>query len=233
MLIPLKYMIRKYRMNVTGIMHVGAHLAEELADYTEQGIYNVVWVEADPLTYEKLLEIVPPHQYAVQAVVSDQIGQKLTFNRANNGQSSSILELGTHETEHPEVVYTDSFDVVTATIDDLAWELEPKRAIMNMSPRTKKAYGVKESPRERPKNPVDYINMLNLDIQGAELKALQGAEDVLGRIRYIYTEVNEKELYKGCALLPELDSFLAEHDFKRVETSMTPHGWGDALYVKS
>ena len=47
-----------------------------------------------------------------------------------------------------------------------------------------------------------------------------------------YLEVNEKELYKGCGLLPEMDVFLETHGFKRVLMEMTCHGWGDALYVR-
>ena len=76
-------------------------------------------------------------------------------------------------------------------------------------------------------------NFLNMDIQGAELKCLQGFEDGLKMIDYIYAEVNTKELYAGCAQLPELDAWLAARGFKRVEISMTGWGWGDALYVRN
>lgn len=218
MLIPFKEMFPRHGItDVTGILHVGAHLAEELDAYTELGIHNVVWVEADGMTYEKLYEIVPPHQFSANAVVSDKAGEIVTFNVANNGQSSSILELGTHETEHPEVKYEYTREYVTHTIEEIMDCLDstwPKDPIIIS-------------------NPIRRINMMNLDIQGAELKALQGVGLWMKNIKYIYTEVNEKELYKGCALLPDLDAFLSEHDFKRVETAMTPHGWGDALYVKS
>ena len=75
-------------------------------------------------------------------------------------------------------------------------------------------------------------DFLNLDIQGAELKALKGMGDKLIQFKYIYTEVNVKELYKGCALLPELESYLSEYGFKLVEKSISGHGWGDALFLK-
>ena len=52
-------------------------------------------------------------------------------------------------------------------------------------------------------------------------------------IDYIYAEVNTKELYAGCAQLPELDAWLDARGFKRVEISMTGWGWGDALYVRN
>ena len=83
-----------------------------------------------------------------------------------------------------------------------------------------------------PKRPAIKADFLNMDIQGAELKCLKGFERNLGMINAIYAEVNEKELYAGCALLPELDAWLSEHGFVRVHTHMTPHGWGDALYIR-
>lgn len=217
MLIPFKEMFPRHGIDdVTGIMHVGAHLAEELEAYTELGIGNVVWVEADGITFDKLYDIVPPHQVCVQAVVSNRVGETVTFNVANNGQSSSILELGTHEQEHPDVEYTHTKEYVTHTIEEIMDCLDttwPKDPIIISTP-------------------VRRVNMLNLDIQGAELKALQGVGGWMQNIKYIYTEVNEKELYKGCALMPDLDAYLDTFGFKRVETEMTRHGWGDALYIK-
>ena len=73
---------------------------------------------------------------------------------------------------------------------------------------------------------------MNLDIQGAELLALKGAGEILKHIDYIYTEVNVNELYEGCALLPELESFLKKRGFKIFAIEMTQHGWGDAFFVK-
>ena len=71
----------------------------------------------------------------------------------------------------------------------------------------------------------------NFDIQGAELMALKGATNALKHAKALYLEVNVKELYKGGALLAEIDSFLEPLGFMRVLTHMTAHGWGDALYL--
>ncbi len=61
--------------------------------------------------------------------------------------------------------------------------------------------------------------------------ALKGAIKSIQHAKALYLEVNEKELYKGCGLMPEIDEFLSQYNFKRVLTHMTHHGWGDALYV--
>ena len=72
-------------------------------------------------------------------------------------------------------------------------------------------------------------DLLVLDLQGAELLALRGATRTLAEVAAVYTEVNTAELYEGCALLDDLDAFL--EPFVRVDTAMTPHRWGDALYI--
>ena len=80
--------------------------------------------------------------------------------------------------------------------------------------------------------PYDKYDFINLDIQGAELLALQGATQILPHIKAIYTEVNEKELYENCALLPDLEKFLSDNGFVRAIVIMTPAGWGDGLYIR-
>lgn len=78
------------------------------------------------------------------------------------------------------------------------------------------------------------MDLINLDIQGAELMALQGATRTLRTTKAILTEVNREELYAGCALIGDLDFFLRQFGFQRVQTSFKRgETWGDALYLKS
>ena len=76
-----------------------------------------------------------------------------------------------------------------------------------------------------------HFNVLNLDIQGAELKAMKGLSDWF-YIDAVFTEINYREMYKGCALEPEVTQFLLEKGFKKVEEVDTGAGWGDALYIR-
>lgn len=205
MLIPLEDLVNKYVIDLNGILHVGAHLGEEGPAYRTCGANKVWWVEGDPDTCKRLRNIVSNfsnENYAIEAVVADEEGKELTFNIANNGQSSSVLELGLHKQFHPEVHYEGKRTVYATTIDNIV-----------------SGYNV-------------IADFLNLDLQGAELLALQGAKEYLAGCRYIYTEVNDREVYKGCALLPELDAYLDEFGFERVETLMTHAHWGDAFYIR-
>lgn len=76
----------------------------------------------------------------------------------------------------------------------------------------------------------EEYNMLDIDVQGYELEVLKGSKETLKHIDYIYIEVNREELYEGCPMVEEIDSFLS--DFDRVETVWVRQGFGDALYVK-
>jgi hypothetical protein len=77
------------------------------------------------------------------------------------------------------------------------------------------------------------IDFLNLDIQGAELQALKGMGPKIFEISYVYSEVNRESVYKGCALIAEMDDFLSQKGFTRIDTIWTNNGWGDALWVKN
>ena len=71
-----------------------------------------------------------------------------------------------------------------------------------------------------------------MDIQGVELKALKSLGNLIGKVSVIYTEVNKKEVYKGCDLIEDIDHYLASYGFRRISTRwVLGAGWGDALYL--
>jgi len=55
--------------------------------------------------------------------------------------------------------------------------------------------------------------MLKLDVQGFELAALAGCEDLLPRFVYVYVECSFVELYQGQALADEIIAWLQKKDF--------------------
>lgn len=204
MLIKIHNLKNSYSIDFTNIFHVGAHNCEELSDYIQLGAKKIHWVEA---MKNKIKDIDVPNckNQMTLAVVSDKEGNLVNFNTTNNGQSSSILELKEHLKEHPHIKNISSEKRITTTIDSIL-----ENSILKD----------------------ETIGFLNIDIQGAELLALKGAKKTLVNVNSIYIEVNEKELYSNCALLPQIDEYLSALRFKRVETEMTKHGWGDAFYIK-
>lgn len=57
---------------------------------------------------------------------------------------------------------------------------------------------------------IDPPAMLKLDVQGYELEALRGCEELLPRFSYIYAECSFVELYTGQALVDEIIAWLRE-----------------------
>lgn len=210
MLIPFGDLFQKYRLKVKGVLHVGAHLAEEAQAYQDCGVPWVLWVEGNPDLMGDLNAALQPFagQEPVLALISDKPEESVPFNITRDPEgtamSSSLLELHVHKKHAPWVKQVAMKRLDTTTIDLLADE-----------------YPV-----------INDCNFLNLDIQGAELLALKGAEKFLTHCDYIYTEVNTNYLYKDCVLLPELDGWLGGRGFVRKELSMTPAEWGDGFYVK-
>ena len=139
-----------------------------------------------------------------QACISDKTGDMVDFIITNNGQSSSFLELKEHLVEHPMVFEEKRIKLNTITLDDFMRDNELR---------------------------IENYDFLAMDIQGAELHALKGMGKLIDNFKYIYMEVNVKELYKDCGLLNEVVEFL-KNKFKMVDIKVTEHGWGDALFVK-
>jgi hypothetical protein len=77
------------------------------------------------------------------------------------------------------------------------------------------------------------LDFLNIDLQGAELKALKGMGDRLNQFKWAYLEVNWEELYKGCALFTEVEAYLGDFGFRVAEFKKCGGtGWGDCLFIK-
>ena len=62
---------------------------------------------------------------------------------------------------------------------------------------------------------IQNVNFLNIDTQGYELRYLKGSLD---EIKYIKTEVNRKELYENSPNVKDLDKYLKNYNFIRVDT---------------
>lgn len=210
MLLDLPGLVAQHELMIHDILHVGAHTAEEAGIYTELGIERVIWIEANAaLLGQMTANIHANHRisdWVLNEVIADEDGREVDFNITNlNGLSSSILPFGTHPQFSPEIVFERSEQRSARSIDSLVAQ-----------------HGENWK-----------INMLNMDIQGAELLALRGAELLLPDIDIVMTEVNNAEVYIGCAKIHEIDILLGNAGLERVETYWVPgQGWGDALYLR-
>ena len=208
MLIPFSscmLLLKDYNIKVTGILHIGAHLCEEKEDYNNSGIpdSNIYWVDGN----EELVRVQKERGIPnVFYSLIDNTEREVEFNITNNKASSSLLELGTHADHYRDIWFVEQRRQTTTTLKNF----------IN-------------------KNSIDItkLNFWNFDIQGTELRALHSAAEYIQFADAIYCEVNCEYVYKDCALIEDIDAFLLEKGFVRMETRIAPsYGWGDALYVR-
>lgn len=203
MLISVEKLSRIWQVSPNGVLHVGAHKAEEAEEYERHNWGYTIWVEAQAdLAEEIRKKLNPSNNMVINATIWGESGVKLNFKVSSNSQSSSLLNFGSHQLDYPDVITTSTYDVVTTTLAEILAD-------------------------------DSNFDFINLDIQGVELEALKGMGQYINRAKWIYTEVNKKEVYQGCSKINEIDSFLYTAGFKRVATRWVKRqGWGDALYIR-
>jgi FkbM family methyltransferase len=204
MLLDLPLLTRAFDLHPSSVLHVGAHSAEEAPLYEQLGVGEVFWVEANPALLEQLRRVAAtPGHTVIGALVDDQPRLEVPFHVTTSSQASSLLPLGTARRHHPEIEPETTITLTTTTLDELGRTSDFSR-----------------------------VDMLNLDIQGAELRALRGAGSLLPQVDLVYSEVNREEVYEGCGMVWEIDELLAGYGLVRVRTHWGSAGWGDALYVR-
>ena len=174
--------------SVRGVVHVGANVGQERDVYARHGL-DVVWVEPIPAVFAELRANLAglPRQRALECLVTDRDGAEYEFHVANNrGESSSILDLKEHQDVWPDVTFTSTLKLRSATLASLL-------------------------AREHI-DPAGY-DALVMDTQGSELLVLRGAEPLLPGFKFVKTEVPDFEAYAGCAKLDEMASFLTSRGF--------------------
>lgn len=208
------YLVRYYAKRLRTlrgktIVHVGAHKGQEAALYERWGAARVIWVEADPDTARslrshlaarsgqgegwlaRLLRFAPTRHQIIEALIGDDDGKPTDFFVfSNDGESSSIFRKAQlEEDRHANVMETGQVrQLAMRTLDSLL----PENGI-----------------------PLNTVDVLTLDVQGAELLCLKGAKALLRHIHLLEAEVSQLQWYEGGVLLPELDSWLLGEGFRR------------------
>jgi FkbM family methyltransferase len=202
MLIGLDEVIKLSKNKIRGVLHIGAHYGQEYAAYNAAGISNLIFFEPVRATFEKLVQSIPFYIDVINVALGNQTGEIDMFVETANQGMSSSV-------------------------------LEPGTHLQ-LYP------GITFDRKERVQiEKLDNIafhredfNMINIDVQGYELEVFKGAVWTLKFVDVIYTEINTEEVYKGCALVEDIDTFLAGYGFERVVTEMPCAAWGDAIYIK-
>lgn len=197
--------LKFYGIQPRGVLHVGAGNCEESEEYRGFGFKRVVWVDAIPPSVEILKREGTNGTLVINAVLDAEIREAVEFHVMSNGSSSSLLPLGLHSQFYPTITEKEVMLVDTTTGE----------ALMAAHPETKEC------------------NVLNVDVQGAELRVLCGFKERLDQFDCVFSEVYVDEVYQECGKLQYIDFMLWARGFIRMETWIKPkEGWGNAFWVK-
>lgn len=158
---------------------------------------RVVLVEAIPNLAERLRAryVCEPGISIVAAALSDKNGEaQFEINRSD--ASSSLLPIDPRNTE---------------------WFGRDLRIAQTVRVPTKTLPALMEEQG------LQTVDLLKLDLQGAERLVLTAGEGVLNRVRVIYTETFFEQLYTGAWLFWEMNEFLAHRGFKLCGLSNIVH----------
>lgn len=75
------------------------------------------------------------------------------------------------------------------------------------------------------------VNLIHLDVQGAELEILKASAEVLPRVQSVWLEVSERPIYENQALVGDVEVFMRNAGFSKV-LDLRSEGFGDQLYVQ-
>ena len=73
-----------------------------------------------------------------------------------------------------------------------------------------------------------------MDVQGAELKVLEGAQNILEKTKIILTEVGLKPYYENHGMKKDIDDYLISKGFEEIKEAFELNGSeyeGNAIYI--
>lgn len=205
MLLKLSLLHKKYNLQISGIAHFGAHLGQEVEEYKSLGVDNI-------------------HLFEPQKKIFDELKSKFI---SESGIHLYNFGLGSENLK----VYLNSAPGNYGLSSSILTPEDHFKYYPDIEFKGTEEIEIRRYDELNLKN----INFLNIDIQGYEIKALEGSTNVLSNeIEYILIEINRKPLYRDSALVSDIDSFLDNYGFLRVSTkwasSKVP--WADAFYIK-
>lgn len=199
------------------VLHIGAHMGEEVPAYRDHGYSPIYLVEANPeiltnltKSFEQVEDI-----YIIPMAVGNSVGEtEFVVHRTQKGgmESSGLLNLDRLGDIVPIFDSEIRHRVPMITVDRLV-ELH---------------------------NITETVGLLVLDIQGAEMMALSGADVFLRKVDAVICEVNLINNYLGCALEADIDLIFAAAGFTKQlaiyhelydELGRFP-AWGECLWYR-
>jgi len=130
MLISLEHIVKTYDLNIRGVLHIGAHYGQEYKDYQNSDIENIIFFEPVKSNFSELIrnleEYIDNEKVKVfNIALGNEVGEKeMYIETANKGQSSSLLQPGTHLKKYPHITFDTKEIVEIDKLDNITFDRE-------------------------------------------------------------------------------------------------------------
>ena len=119
--------------------------------------------------------------------------------------------------------------------------LKGSGSILKVGDLSKKSYGMQQTESHAVQATTldsifsgKEIDVLQIDVQGAEMKVLGGAVNTLAKTKAVFCEVSIRpDLYEDAVTFDELNTVLKHHEFSLISLGTDLNLTGNALYLKN
>jgi FkbM family methyltransferase len=207
--------LTKFNIKLDGVYHCGSSDAIEADTWDLFGAKYVIYFEVNDLVFNYLIQRLSgrPNHMPFLYGLGDIDEEKTSFHyyrELTDGAGSIFEDDKMHE-------YVSDCHMLGISNDDVLYTLD--------------------TIIDRHQIPYLDTNLLNIDLQGAELKCLRGCKKLLTSpsLKYIICETSIKDIYKYGPKIEDIDNELKLYNFERVYYQPDPGmqgSQGDSLYIR-
>ena len=202
-----KYFFADYLQQNSVILEAGAHIGRNTVKFAKLFTEGIIYAfEPVPNLYKELKENTKifSNVKTFNMALSDR-EEEITLY-VSSGRSTALSSLykplDENLAKHPETIF-EKIKVFSTTID--AWAIAHN---------------------------IQNIDFIWLDLQGAELKALHGGQNILKTSKLLFIEGSLKERYAREPLVHDVANWLEEKNFRAIYRDEPKHNKVNILYLK-
>lgn len=205
MLLNIYELYSKYKMNIKGVVHVGAHYGEEHPHYKNLGIKNISYFEPGKKTFEELKNRIGEDAKLFNfALGSENKVSSFYYEDADAFGCSSFLKPSSN---YDKVSFSILENIEIKKLDEVNLDFENYN-FLNID-----------------------VQGFELEVLKGSSNFLKNVDYILCEV---HRRTPEKELdYIDVPVIEDLQIFLNDYGFELMEVNWAGISWGDAFFIKN
>jgi len=117
MILDFKKIQKEHKLDIKGIIHIGAHYGQEYEFYKTLGVKDLLFFEPIPECYEITKKNVKG--IVINKALGNFNGKAKMYISSNRGVSSSLLKPKLHKTQYRKITFNKTIEIEVARLDDI------------------------------------------------------------------------------------------------------------------